>query len=61
MGSYSWVLEPLKPNQWKTLLPEQSGLFVRGEIRSMLPVKIENKTNLVVLRNHEKPLVFEVR
>ncbi len=61
MGSYGWVLKPEKNNQWTVLLPEQSGFFVPGEIRSFLPILIENKTNLVVLRNNETPLVFEIR
>ncbi|RIW18786.1 hypothetical protein D0X99_03635 [Algoriphagus lacus] len=61
LGSYGWVLEPLATNQWKTMLPEQSGLFVPGEIRSMIQINIENKPNLVVLRNNETPLVFEIR
>ncbi|WP_026966280.1 VCBS repeat-containing protein [Algoriphagus terrigena] len=61
MGSYGWVLKPLEKNQWQALLPEQSGLFVSGEIRHMLQINIENKPNLLVLRNNEIPLVFEIR
>jgi len=61
MGSYGWVLKPLEKNQWEAMLPEQSGLFVSGEIRHMLQIKIENKSNLLVLRNNEVPLVFEIR
>ena len=61
MGSYAWVLEPTGKNQWKALLPGQSGLFVPGEIRDMIQINLENKPNLVVLRNNETPLVFEIR
>lgn len=61
MGSYAWVLEPVEANHWKTLLPAESGLFVTGEIRSILPIQIKNKTNLVVLRNNDTPLVVEFR
>lgn len=61
MGSYGWVLKPEGKNQWKALLPEESGLFVPGEIRDMIQIKLENKPNLVVLRNNETPLVFEIR
>lgn len=61
MGSYGWVLKSDGNNQWKTLLPAESGLFVPGEIRDFLPITIENKPNLVVLRNNDTPLVFEIR
>lgn len=61
MGSYGWVLQSKGKNQWKTLLPEESGLFVPGEIRHFLQIKLENKPNLVVLRNNDTPLVFEIR
>jgi enediyne biosynthesis protein E4 len=61
MGSYGWVLKPDKKNHWKTLLPEESGLFVPGEIRHMIQINLENKPNLVVLRNNDTPLVFEIR
>jgi hypothetical protein len=60
MGSYGWVLLPQSNGQWKTLLPEQSGLFVPGEIRDLLELNIKNKANLVVLRNNDVPLVFEI-
>jgi hypothetical protein len=61
MGSYGWVLKPDGKNQWKTLLPAESGLFVPGEIRDFLQINLENKPNLVVLRNNDTPLVFEIR
>jgi hypothetical protein len=61
MGSYAWVLEPLENNQWKTLLPAESGVFVPGEIRSFLPIQIRNKTNLVILRNNDTPFIVEFR
>lgn len=61
MGSYGWVLEPVRKNQWKALLPEESGLFVTGEIRDLIQLRIENKPNLVVLRNNDTPLVFEIQ
>ena len=61
MGSFAWVLKPTGKNQWNTMLPEQSGVFVKGEIRDLLQITIENKPNLVVLRNNDTPLVFEIR
>jgi hypothetical protein len=61
MGSYAWVLDPLEYNQWKTLLPAESGVVVPGEIRSFLPIQIRNKTNLVILRNNDTPFIVEFR
>ncbi|MBN3583876.1 VCBS repeat-containing protein [Algoriphagus aestuarii] len=61
MGSYGWVLKPNGKNQWRTLLPEESGLYAPGEIRDFLQINLENKPNLVVLRNNDEPLVFEFR
>lgn len=61
IGSYGWVLQPEGKNHWKTLLPLESGLFVPGEIRDLIKINLENKPNLVVLRNNDTPLVFEIR
>ncbi|MEB2783704.1 VCBS repeat-containing protein [Algoriphagus persicinus] len=61
MGSYGWVLKPSGKNQWKSLLPEQSGLFVPGEIRSILSIKIENEPHIITLRNNEKPIAFKLQ
>lgn len=61
LGSYGWVLQPISDKQWKAMKPQESGLFVPGEIRSMLPIQIDNKPNLVVFRNNETPLVFSIR
>ncbi len=61
MGSYGWVLRPNGKNQWKSLLPEQSGLYVPGEIRGILSITIENKPHIITLRNNEKPLIFKIQ
>ena len=60
LGGYGWVLKKDSGNRWVALKPQESGLFVLGEIRSMIPVTIENKPNLVVFRNNEAPIVFTV-
>jgi len=61
MGSYAWVLEKDVNNKWKALKPQESGLFVSGEIRDFQWIQSNNHTHLFVLRNHDKPLVFTVR
>jgi hypothetical protein len=61
LGSYTWVLEKDVNNKWKALKPQESGLFVPGEIRDFQWIQSNNQTHLFVLRNHDKPLVFTVR
>ena len=61
MGSYAWVLDKDVNNKWKALKPQESGLFVSGEIRDVQWIQSNNQTHLFVLRNHDKPLVFTVR
>ena len=61
LGSYAWVLEKDVNNKWKALKPQESGLFVSGEIRDFQWIQSNNQTHLFVLRNHDKPLVFTVR
>jgi len=61
MGSYGWVLKPSGINQWKSVLPEQSGLFVPGEIRGILSIKIENEPHIITVRNNDKPLAFKIK
>ena len=61
MGSFGWLLSPSGKDQWKALLPEQSGLFVSGEIRGILSIKIENEPHIVTLRNNEKPIIFKIQ
>ncbi len=61
LGSYAWVLEKDAANKWKALKPQESGLFVSGEIRDFQWIQSNNQTHLFVLRNHDKPLVFTVR
>jgi hypothetical protein len=61
LGSYAWVLEKDTANKWKALKPQESGLFVSGEIRDFQWIQSNNQTHLFVLRNHDKPLVFTVR
>ena len=61
MGSYGWVLKAEKNDKWNLLLPEESGLFVPGEIRSMLQIQSGQNSKLITIRNNETPLVFEIQ
>ena len=61
LGSYAWVLEKDTDNKWRALKPQESGLFVPGEIRDFQWISSNNQTHLFVIRNHDQPLVFTVR
>jgi hypothetical protein len=61
MGSYGWLMELQLDGTWKCLLPEESGLFVQGEIRDFAQLNIKNKPHLLVFRTNENPIAFEIR
>lgn len=61
LGSYAWVLEKDASNKWRALMPQQSGIFVPGEIRDFQWIQSNKQKHLYVLRNHDKPLVFTLR
>nr|WP_255502077.1 FG-GAP-like repeat-containing protein [Algoriphagus sp. AK58] len=60
LGSYGWVLS-FENHKWSIQKPQESGLFITGEIRDFQWINQENKTSLLILRNNEKPLVFNYR
>ena len=61
LGSYGWVLQQTDEGIWSVLLPEESGVKVGGEIRSMLELEIKNKPHLVLFRSNDKPIIYEIR
>ncbi|WP_339874454.1 VCBS repeat-containing protein [uncultured Algoriphagus sp.] len=60
MGSYGWVLNQETNGEWRVLFPDKSGLKVDGEIRSILPITIKNKKQLVLFRSNDKAIVYEM-
>lgn len=61
MGSYGWLIELQEDGTWKCLLPQESGLFVTGEIRDLAQIKIKNQIYLLVFRINENPITYEIR
>lgn len=61
LGSYGWILKQTQEGEWKALNPETSGMAVSGEIRDLKAIQIKNKPHLLVLRNDQEPLLFEIR
>jgi len=61
LGSYGWLLELQSDGTWKALLPEQSGLYIPGEIRDFQKLIINSKPYLLAIRTNENPIAFEIR
>lgn len=61
LGSYGWILEiNQNPDSWKVLLPEESGLFIPGEIRDIQILNSGSTNNLIFLRNNNQPINYEI-
>jgi enediyne biosynthesis protein E4 len=60
MGSFGWVIQADQNGNWKSLLPEESGIYIPGETRSFIQLKSANKPYLLTFRNNDTPLVFEI-
>ena len=58
-GSYGLLLVGDGKGEFKALSAEQSGFSVKGAIRTLLPLKIDEKEVLVVARNNDSVLFFE--
>ena len=61
LGSYGWLLELQTDGTWKAILPEQSGLYIPGELRDFQHLIINNKPYLLAIRTNENPIAFEIR
>ncbi|WP_192346980.1 VCBS repeat-containing protein [Algoriphagus sp. Y33] len=61
LGSYGWVMQQNADGEWIVLLPEESGIKVDGEIRSMLQLTINKKTHVAIFRSNDKPIIYEIR
>jgi enediyne biosynthesis protein E4 len=59
-GSFGWVIQADKKGGWKSILPEESGLYIPGDTRSLIQLKSANKPYLLTFRNNDTPLVFEI-
>lgn len=60
LGSYGWVMQQNKNGSWEIAKPQESGLKVNGEIRSMLQIAIKDKPHLLVFRNNEAPMILAI-
>ena len=58
-ASYGWCLLSDTAHNYRTLMPVESGLKIRGDARKILPVKIAGKQYLVAGVNNGNLLIFQ--
>ena len=57
-ANYGIFLKGIK-NDFKLLSPQESGLYIDGEIRDLKIIKIENREVLAVIKNNDSAQFFE--
>ena len=60
MGSYGGVLTTKDGREWTSLPLEKTGLYAPGEIRDIVTINSEGGRKLIVIRNDDKALEFEI-
>ena len=61
LGSYGWITELADDtDSLKVLLPEESGLFAPGEIRDIQLIYSGKIKKLIILRNNNQPIIYEI-
>jgi enediyne biosynthesis protein E4 len=60
-GSYGQVFLQKKNLKFDAIPTSQSGFFISGAVRDIKPFKIQTKNGLVVARNNDSPLYFELK
>lgn len=58
-ASYGLFLKGIGHTEWKALLPAESGMLVRGEIRDFESLKVRNRNILVIAMNNDKIQLYE--
>lgn len=58
-ASYGWCLLNDSANVYKTLMPVESGLKIKGDARKIIPIKIAGKQYLAVAVNNGNLLIFQ--
>ena len=60
-AGYGNVLMNDRSSNLKSIPPAESGFFVQGAVRKILPLKMGNRQAVVVIRNNQSPVLFEVK
>jgi hypothetical protein len=59
-ASYGWCLLGDGKNGYKSLMPNKSGLIIKGDARKIVPVEVKGKQYLVVAVNNSDLQLFEI-
>lgn len=57
-ASYGTVLKGEGAGNYKTLSPEESGIFIKGQVRDIDLIKIGNRKALFIAKNDDKPELY---
>jgi len=59
-ASYGWFLTVDSTGKFKTMIPVESGLIIKGDARKILPIKVSGKHYIVVAINNGELQVFQI-
>jgi len=59
-ASFGWCLLGGKDNEYRTMMPVESGLVITGDARKILPIKIKENDYLVVAVNNDKLQIIQL-
>lgn len=57
-ASFGWTLLNRGNGQFEVVKNRSAGLFVRGDIKQLLPIRIRDKKHLIVLINNQLPRLY---
>ena len=60
-ASYGWFLAGDTSGGFKTMMPAESGLIIKGDARKILPLKVSQKNYVVVAVNNGELQLFEIQ
>jgi hypothetical protein len=55
-GSYGLLLKGHGNGSFSALKQDESGLFIKGEMRSLTTIRVKNKPNIIVGKNNDFPV-----
>jgi hypothetical protein len=55
-GSYGLLLKGHGNGSFSVLKQNESGLFIKGEMRSLTTIRVKNKPNIIVGKNNDFPV-----
>lgn len=59
-ASYGGVFLGNNKGTITALFPYESGLYTNGEVKIILPLTIQNRSHLLIIRNNDKPILYQI-